>query len=183
MGPCSIYIRSADTIVTDTSLKSSIFGQYQYYETSALRTRNSDTQVYWDTDVTQTSGNMYSATAKYNKSPNETSYGSGTGGVSGFPEDRGAKPRTSQYVMLQDVCYYNQEPFGSGSTVPRSKIPKDNRYPWTTTPIIWFDRGTEATINNIGGETLTFTMSNSFTEHYGLVANVQPNCADPTAST
>lgn len=171
-----VHIRSSDFVVTDGSLKSSIFGQYQYFASDATRMHR-ETRVYWDTAVTATGGDTYSATASYVAQPSEV----GLNDLSYGLLDEGTGPRSSQYVTLSDVCYYGQEMYAASDvSVPRSKIPKDNQYLWDTRPAVMLPLGAEASITEIGAKSMSLTMNTTVSSQLAFVNPDEATCSAPT---
>jgi hypothetical protein len=167
-----VHVRSSDFVVTDESLKAQFFGQYQYYDSDETR-RHQQTRVYWNTNVTTSDDKTWSASATYVNAPPELGLESR---AFGNPPD-GASPRSSQYVTLSDVCYYDYELWDANGLVASSYIPAGGNFLWTTTPTLFLPIGTTASISNIGGDTLSFSLNTTFTNSVSFVSASESTCA------
>jgi len=173
-----LHIRSSDFVVTDTSLEAEFFGQYQYYASDETRLHR-QTRVYWNTNITASSDSKsYTASATYVSSPPEISLDQ----RSFASPPPGTKPRTSQYITLSDVCYYDQELWNSHGSLPVSYIPPGNNYLWSTTPTLFLSQDATASISSIGGDTLSFTLNDTLSSSVAFVSEQQSNClGSPTS--
>jgi hypothetical protein len=173
-----VHIRSSDFVVTDTSLEAQFFGQYQYFDSDETRAHQ-QTRVYWDTNVTTSDSKTYTASATYVNAPPEIGLQSL---AFGSPPD-GAKPRSSQYVTLSDVCYYDYELWmSSHGFVQSSYIPKGNNNLWATTPTLFLSTGSTAQISNIGSDTLTFSLNSTLSNTIAFASNSESTCAFSASS-
>jgi hypothetical protein len=168
-----VHVRSSDFVVTDDSLASQFFGQYQYYDSDETGFHQ-QTRVYWDTNVTTSDQNTWSASATYVNAPPELGL---ENRAFGNPP-AGAKPRSSQYVTLSDVCYYDYEVWDSEvSLVASSYIPAGGNYLWTTTPTLFLPLGSSASITNIGGDSLSFQLNSTLANSVSFVSVSESTCA------
>ncbi|KAF1988913.1 hypothetical protein K402DRAFT_391615 [Aulographum hederae CBS 113979] len=167
-----VNLRSSDFVVTDNSLRSSYFGQYDYYATDDMRTHQ-ETHVYWDTSVSaanSSSGgsdnNIFDISARYTTRPRNSS------SLDGSNSHRHEIPTYSQYVTLSDVCAYDQERYlESGS------IAHDDDSWWATWATIYPSTGATAQISNIGGDTATFSTSMTAEHALAFVGTIASTCS------
>ncbi|KAI3321876.1 hypothetical protein HD806DRAFT_523799 [Xylariaceae sp. AK1471] len=169
-----IHLRSSDYVVTDNSTEAYYFGQYEYYASDETG-RHRETHTYWDTTVSQGSGNTYSVVAEYVSMPSEIPLSQSS--YAALP--KGTGPRSSQYITLSDVCYYDQEGWGISTEPMRpSYIPKGNDYIWTTTPTMFLGLGAKASMSGIGANSMQFSMRTTIANALALVSPVQASCDD-----
>lgn len=148
-----IHIRSSDFVVTDQSLATQYFGQYDYLASDETN-QHQVTRTYWDTNITSLDGSSFNADATYTAAPPNISPLSSYNGERSYP-------KTSQYITLSDICYEGYDFFLSYAAVPKSKIPKDNLYDYTTLVTSFLSSGATARLEDIGADTARFTLNGS----------------------
>ncbi|KAF2436419.1 hypothetical protein EJ08DRAFT_644772 [Tothia fuscella] len=166
-----IHVRSADFVVTDTSLAQKFFGQYNYYASDETGVHR-ETHTYWDTKFENT-GSTYSASATYNNKPKDIPLSQRSFGT----PPPGGKPLTSQYVTLSDVCNYRQEMWMTKATVPTSWLPEGNNNMWSTTPTLFLAEGASISMSNIGADTMSLTLNNTVTNQLAFVNTQSATCS------
>ena len=166
-----VNFRSSDFVVSDQSLKGSIFGQYDYYASDETGDYQ-QTNVYWDTKVTNVQGSKFNVDATYSAAPPDGTPVTPFNGEQSFP-------KSSQYVTLSDVCSYGFDSFLRHNIPPQSKLPPNNTHFYTTTISVFPSFGATARIENIGADTakLTITGSTNSDFAYGN-ANMAPDCEE-----
>ncbi|KAM5354888.1 hypothetical protein ACJ41O_001534 [Fusarium nematophilum] len=171
-----VQIRSSDFVLSKTSYG----GSYAYQHSDALY-RNSDatnthqnTTVYWPTNITDWDTDSFSARAVYRRKP-PLAYGESYYGR--------IDVRTSQYVTLSDVCAYNQTTNLDSVAIPPSEFPKDNDYRNTTTPTVWLELGASAEMENVGANSMTFSLNDSLQLVSGYFSEGHALCAEGDNST
>jgi hypothetical protein len=97
--------------------------------------------------------------------------------------DGKSMPRSSQYITLGDVCYFDQEAWGSKVLPPMSKIPTGNTAYSATTPTLFLAPGVRMSIQNIGGDILTMDLNTTIQQAIGFVSSVQSSCTPDTSRT
>jgi hypothetical protein len=169
-----IHLRSSDYVVTDNSTEAYYFGQYEYYASDETGIHR-ETHTYWDTTVSPGSDDTYSVVAEYVSTPSEIPLGHNS--YATLP--KGAGPRSSQYITLSDVCYYDQEGWQTSTHLtPPSYIPKGNDYIWTTTPTVFLGLGAKANMSGIGANSMQFVMRSTIANALAFVSPVQASCDD-----
>ena len=115
-----------------------------------------ETHTYWDTNVVSNGPSDWTANATYTAQPQEETSDAVSVSNPHFIV------RSSNYITLADVCAFNQELYFSDGTSPEtSPIPPDSDDISNTIPTIFFDLGAQASLQNIGGASLQFTLQAS----------------------
>lgn len=129
----------------------------EYWSTGDMSSQwPEETHTYWDTKVVSNGPSDWTANATYTAQPQEES-----SSAASFPNPHFVV-RSSNYITLADVCAYDQELyFTDGKSPEMSPIPPNNNDIFNTIPTIFFDLGAQASLENIGSDSLKFTLKGS----------------------
>lgn len=167
-----VHIRSSDFVLSNTAYGGG--WRYRGYQSRYWESDSTDNQwftnVYWPTNITKWGDGEFSARAEYTRNSSKGSFSSYPEGVT-----------SSNYVTLSNVCAHNQAIYGSEN--PKSKIPKGNDYANTTTPTVWLQLGAKAEINNVGAESMSFTLNNTLGRAVPYISGRQAQCTNDEAGS